>query len=131
MKNKESVETDNNVHEVSDSATDSSATLADFQPYWEVPGGKGIKDLFTPRDISCMKKPKSNHGNVYLDDYENVKLNANMIFTFVKNGRMPPNTDRRWKKNRLRPFQQWMDNGCPKSPPSSMARDEAQDRSKS
>ena len=87
-----------------------------FQSTWEGEPGKnnGVKDLFTATDISHMKGVARQVGrNIYLDDYDNVKLNAIIIYGMVKNQRMPPGKP--WSVQYLETFQKWMDAGYPKN----------------
>lgn len=87
-----------------------------FVANWEGDKGKnnGVKDLFTAGDVSCMKSvsPSLNRP-ILLDEYDNVKQNATMIFGMVKNQRMPPGSP--WNSHKLETFRDWMDAGCPQS----------------
>jgi hypothetical protein len=86
-------------------------------PTWEGDPGanNGIKNMFTAVDIAHMKSDivKDMTGTIYLlDDYDDVKNNAFLIYGMVKNQRMPPK--RPWSPEMLLKFKAWMDAGFPK-----------------
>lgn len=91
-------------------------TEKQFVATWDGESGKdnGVKNLFTATDISHMKAVAGRVGrNIYLDDYDNVKLNAFMIFGMVKTQRMPPGNP--WSDHYLETFQKWMDANYPRT----------------
>ncbi len=67
-----------------------------------------IAPLFTAMDISCMA-----NYNVFLDQYESVKTNAQEIYNKVSSGDMPPadSGEPAWT-TQLVTFQCWMQQGC-------------------
>jgi hypothetical protein len=68
---------------------------------------KDIQPLFRPRDVQCMG------GTVDLNSYEDVKANADEIYTRLTTtdlgSAMPPDG---WPAGQIATFRAWMDGGC-------------------
>ena len=65
-----------------------------------------IKGFFRPSDIECMKG-----RGIFLDDYDSVKADVEIIYNALSEGYMPP--DAPWTKEKIDTFRKWKDNGCP------------------
>ena len=88
-------------------------------PTWDGDPGQanGVKHLFRQRDVDHMKGDDilAATGTIYLlDDYDDVKNNADKIYGVVKNKFMPPDPAGQWTDDMLSRFKTWMDNGFPK-----------------
>jgi hypothetical protein len=71
----------------------------------------GISQLFSPMDVNHMRfQPKF---PVSLDDYEEVKNNADAILDSVSSNSMPLLPEGPWTEERVNLFKQWKDNGFP------------------
>lgn len=68
-----------------------------------------IRYFFESQDISCMRGQ-----GIDLATYEGVKLNALRIYFRVKEGSMPPQSDRRWSEGKVETFYNWMKNDYPR-----------------
>lgn len=68
-----------------------------------------IRDFFEPADIACMKDQ-----GVDLETYAGVKFHALRIYFRTKDGTMPPQPTRRWKKDKVETFYNWMRDGHPR-----------------
>jgi len=82
--------------------------MSDSAITWE----NTIKGYFTKRDIECMKKAR----NIDLGSYDDVKDNADDIYTQVSSGRMPKNPtpeDATWTTEKVNNFKTWKDGGFP------------------
>ena len=69
-----------------------------------------IKPLFTALDQDHMLNQQ---GMFDLWSYDDVQANADIIYTAVKSGRMPPEKGSQWPADRVAKFKQWMDEGYP------------------
>jgi hypothetical protein len=66
-----------------------------------------VKPLFTQLDRDHML------GSFDLWKYEDVKTNAQAIYGAVESGSMPPpNVEPRWTADKVKTFEQWIDDGC-------------------
>lgn len=64
-----------------------------------------IKELFTPKDVVCMKSA------VDLASYEGVRASAAKISEWIGSGRMPPPSEgRSWSSEKLQTFRNWATN---------------------
>jgi hypothetical protein len=64
-----------------------------------------IRPLFRPKDIESMM------GSFDLSSYEDVKANADAIYSALDGGVMP--CDGAWPENEVSLFRSWMDAGYP------------------
>lgn len=48
-----------------------------------------------------------------LSKYEDVKINANIIYGQISSGNMPPPDYPKFKPEEIQMFKDWMDAGCP------------------
>ena len=69
-----------------------------------------IKSYFSAYDTSHMKQVQP---QIDLSNYTSVKLNAVLIYPWVKDGRMPPG--RPWVAAWIANFKTWIEAGCPES----------------
>lgn len=71
-----------------------------------------IRKLFTPMDITCMKKAK-----IDLSDYQSVKVWAAQIYAKVSSGDMPPahSGEAKWTQQKSDLFGCWAQQGCPEN----------------
>lgn len=68
-----------------------------------------IRDFFEPGDIGCMRAQ-----GIDLATYEGVKFHALRIYFRTKDGTMPPQPPRRWSKDKIETFYNWMRDGHPR-----------------
>lgn len=68
-----------------------------------------IRDFFEPGDIGCMRAQGVDMGT-----YEGVKFHALSIYFRTKDGTMPPQATRRWAKDKVETFYNWMRDGHPR-----------------
>jgi hypothetical protein len=68
-----------------------------------------IRPMFTDTDVAHMKA-----AGMDLSDRESVETNADMIYTTVSTGAMPPQNsgEPRWTSEMCARFKQWVDSGC-------------------
>ncbi len=64
---------------------------------------KNIKKLFTKRDVDSMK------WRFDLSNYDDVKENADQIYSVVESGRMPCYAP--WSRDKVNLFKRWIDHG--------------------
>ncbi|WP_133118099.1 hypothetical protein [Burkholderia ubonensis] len=78
----------------------------------QVTWNNGIKQMFTQKDIDCMKK-----RGLDLSSYTAVRSNASNIYTRVKSGSMPePSSgESPWSQDMVNQFLSWWQNGCPEN----------------
>lgn len=69
-----------------------------------------IRSFFDLGDIACMRTRR----NVQLGTYEGVKFHALQIYFRTKDGTMPPQAARRWSKDKVETFYNWMRDGYPR-----------------
>jgi hypothetical protein len=80
-----------------------------------------IKKMFTSVDIEHMM----HHQNIHLDSYTSVKIWAPKIYSYVKNGIMPPpgtigpdgKPELPWDDAKVSTFGCWIKQGCPEGGP--------------
>jgi hypothetical protein len=93
-----------------------------WKPTWKGEEGQnnGVKNMFRQIDIDHMKgvnypKIREKTDTIYeLDNYDDVKNNAIIIYGMVKNQRMPPaDYGKPWPDEMLLNFKAWMDAGFP------------------
>ncbi|HXB16681.1 MAG TPA: hypothetical protein VNV44_13180 [Solirubrobacteraceae bacterium] len=65
-----------------------------------------IRPLFRPKDVESMM------GHFDLSSYDDVKANADAIYSALDGGNMP--CDGAWPANEVSTFRSWMDAGYPK-----------------
>lgn len=69
-----------------------------------------IREFFEPGDIACMRDE-----GVDIGTYDGVKFHALRIYFRTKDGTMPPpNLDRRWPKEKVETFYNWMRDDYPR-----------------